>query len=275
MMPSLHLFHGTHSWPLDTRPITVGRLPECDVVLENDRISRTHAYLIPIPEGVLLVDRSRHGTLVNGEVRHGPSLLADGDELSMAEEILHIRTAATRSSVEREGAGQRSLGRRVREWLRRYGPSEVLGTVVAVGIAGLVKEAIGSSLAAGYLGTIAEAIVYYGVMFLRESIREANLAGRHGRSYGSADLLAVLRNLGLEFGAAEALDTGIIRPLCIGLGIQFIGGSLGALAGKLAADIAFYGPVLTIYEWRLARNHARSQDRKRRTTAAGFPPPEE
>jgi hypothetical protein len=57
----------------------------------------------------------------------------------------------------------------------------------------------------------------------------------------------------------------------MGVGIRLLGGTWGALVGKLAADIAFYGPVLTIYEWRLARNRAsRQEDRRRRTTSAGI-----
>jgi hypothetical protein len=49
-----------------------------------------------------------------------------------------------------------------------------------------------------------------------------------------------------------------------------LGGSLGALVGKLGADLAFYGPVLSVYEWRLARNRLDERaERSRRTTAGG------
>jgi len=40
--------------------------------------------------------------------------------------------------------------------------------------------------------------------------------------------------------------------------------------GKLGADLAFYGPVLSVYEWRLARNRLDERaERSRRTTAGG------
>jgi hypothetical protein len=92
---------------------------------------------------------------------------------------------------------------------------------------------------------------------------------RKGRKYEPGDLVVVLRNLFLEFGVAELLDTLVLRPLCMGLGMRPIGSNLGALVGKLVSDVAFYGPVLTVYEWRLARNRAQMRlDRSLRTTAS-------
>lgn len=262
------------TWALDVRPLTIGRLPECDVVVAAELVSRNHAYLLPTPAGPLLVDRSRHGTMVNGEARQGICLLHEGDEIRVGPAVLLVRRGDPRTSAELAGRTARSWPAKLRHWIRRYGPSEVFGTVAAVGVAGIVKQATGSTVAAAYLGTIAEIVVFYGIMFLRESIREAHQAGRRGRTYGNADLLALLRNLGLEFGVAELLDTGLVRPLCIGLGLQFIGGTLGALAGKLIADLVFYGPVLAMYEWRLARTHSSVQrDRLRRTTSPGIPIP--
>jgi hypothetical protein len=107
-------------------------------------------------------------------------------------------------------------------------------------------------------------------MFLRESVRAAHRAGTAGKAFGSRDLLPVLKEMLMEFGAAEALDAGVVRPLLIGLGLRWIGGNLGALVGKLTADLAFYGPVLTIYEWRLARRAAAAQLDHRRRTTAGY-----
>ena len=107
--------------------------------------------------------------------------------------------------------------------------------------------------------------MFYGTMALRETVTDAHQAGASGKSFGHKDVLRVLRNLVLEFGAAEALDTALIRPFCMGAGIRLLGGSLGALAGKLGADLAFYGPVLSVYEWRLARN--RGDERAEREPA--------
>ena len=266
--PSLRLHHLAQSWPIETRPITIGRLPECDLVLETSEVSRWHAYVIPTPDGPLLIDRSRHGTRVNGELLHGPVLLAEGDEFSVGDAVLQIRRGPGRSSGSAPGSPAPSP---IRRWLRRYGPSEVLGTLAAVGVAVAIQETTGSTLAAAYLGALAENVGFYGLIFLRESVREAHQAGLRGRAYSAAETGLVFRNMVLEFGVAEAIDTGVIRPACIGLGLRLLGGPLGALAGKLVADVVFYGPVLTMYEWRLARHRAqRREDGRRRTTATGI-----
>jgi pSer/pThr/pTyr-binding forkhead associated (FHA) protein len=272
----LQLTLGPSRWPLDQRPMVIGRLPENDVVIGDDSASRVHAYVVPTPDGPLLVDRSRHGTRVNGEDVRAPWLLSEGDEIRIGEAVIRVergtRLTERESQQVRPPSGLRD---RLRMWLARYGPSEVLGSVASVGTAVGLQQATGSVIVAAYAGAIAENIVFYGVMFLRESVRAAHQAGVRGRPFSHADLLPVARDLLLEFGAAEVLDSLAFRPLLLGLGLEIIGGALGGLIGKLAADVVFYGPVLAVYEWRLARTGAwRRRNRPRRTTGAGVVPPE-
>lgn len=94
----LALTDGSRSWSLESRPLTIGRLPECDVVVEGDLVSRHHADLLPTPDGPLLVDRSRRGVAVNGERMRAPWVLAMGDQLQIgsARTVDHRRrTTAT------------------------------------------------------------------------------------------------------------------------------------------------------------------------------------
>lgn len=269
----LWLLHGPRRWPLDRRPLTIGREPECDVTIPGDDVSRKHAYVVPTPTGPLLVDGSRIGTLVNGERMQAPWVLADGDEIRIGVSVLHVALMGGPDTAEVPVGAARTRFK-LKSWLIRYGPSEVLGTIAAVGIAGIGKGLTGSNIAAAYAGTMAENVMFYGVMFLRETIKGAHDAGARGRPYGNEDLFRVMHGMLLEFGAAEVLDSLLLRPALMALGMQFIGGHLGALAGKLASDVAFYGPVLTIYEWRLARGEAaRQDDRRRRTTATRLPRP--
>jgi hypothetical protein len=271
--PGLFLTRGPLQWAIDQRPMSIGRQPECDITLGSEKVSRIHAYVVPTPSGPLIVDRSRLGTLINGERIQAPWVLAEGDLVDVGGLVLRVERRQGRSSSGLEaGKPGGPLAGRLGAWIRRYGPSEVLGTAVAVGAAVAVEQATHSAVVAGYVGTIAETTVYYGVMFLRESLLAAHRAGVAGRPYGSRDLVPVFKNLVMEFGVAEALDAGVLRPLLIGLGLRWIGGTAGALAGKVMADVAFYGPVLTAYEWRLARRAAADQiDRRRRTTAAHVP----
>lgn len=273
---TLYLVHGPRRWALGLRPLTIGRHPDCDVTLPGDEVSRTHAYIVPTPSGPLLVDGSRAGTAVNGERMQAPWVLADGDEIRIGKSTLHVRLAGAKPAADTlPPAGPARWRAKAATWIRRYGPSEVLGTVAAVGAASGVQQLTGSTVAAAYAGSLAEALVFYGVMFLRTTIREAHEAGGRGRPYGNADLLRVVQGMLLEFGFAEALDSFLLRPLLMGLGIRVLGTNLGALVGKLASDVVFYGPVLTIYEWRLTRGEAeRQSDRRRRTTATRLVRPE-
>ncbi|HEX9968664.1 MAG TPA: FHA domain-containing protein, partial [Acidimicrobiales bacterium] len=64
-------------------PVTIGRLPDCDVVLEDRNISRRHAEVRRIPNGFVVVDLdSTNGTRVNGAgVKE--RRLEDGDEITL------------------------------------------------------------------------------------------------------------------------------------------------------------------------------------------------
>lgn len=264
----LVLTDGTRIWPIHRRPLAIGRQSENDIVVDGEAVSRVHAWVVPTTAGAMLVDRSRHGTWINGQPRTAPWSLEEGDQVRIGATLFELKRMgrARVSGAETEARGLRS---RCRDWVVRYGPSEILGTAVAVGVTVGVERLTRNAAAAGYAGSIAETVVFYSVMLLRESVREAHQAGGLGRPFGRRDLLRVGRNLFLEFGAAEALDTLLLRPLCLALGVRWIGGGPGALLGKLASDVLFYGPVLAAYEWRIARGRAeRVADRRRRTTAA-------
>jgi hypothetical protein len=60
----------------------------------------------------------------------------------------------------------------------------------------------------------------------------------------------LLAGWGMEFGPSGLLDTLLIRPACMGLGIRLLGPVRGLVLGKLAADVLFYVPVIFMYERR-------------------------
>jgi hypothetical protein len=74
-------------------PVTIGRLPECDVVLSDPNVSRRHAEVRRRGNDFVIVDLgSTNGTRVNGAgTRERP--LADGDEITVGG--THIRFEAS------------------------------------------------------------------------------------------------------------------------------------------------------------------------------------
>ena len=67
---------------IDRAEMFVGRRPDCDLVLNDDFVSRKHAVLRLGPDGVRVEDLGSTGkTFVNGDAIAGPTLLKDGDKV--------------------------------------------------------------------------------------------------------------------------------------------------------------------------------------------------
>jgi hypothetical protein len=67
---------------LGERAVTIGRMPECDLILTDSNVSRRHAEIRPTPDGFALIDLgSTNGCRVNG-VQVTQRDLRDGDELT-------------------------------------------------------------------------------------------------------------------------------------------------------------------------------------------------
>lgn len=74
-------------------PVTVGRRPECNIVLADPNVSRTHAEIRPHVDGFLLIDHgSTNGTKING-VRIDRHILQDGDEVSFGNTRLRFEAS--------------------------------------------------------------------------------------------------------------------------------------------------------------------------------------
>lgn len=66
---------------LGADPVVFGRMPECDITLNDSNVSRRHAEIRPTGDAFVIVDLgSTNGTKVNG-IRVGERELVDGDEL--------------------------------------------------------------------------------------------------------------------------------------------------------------------------------------------------
>lgn len=68
---------------LTEKVLTIGRLPDCNVVLQDPNASRHHAEVRPTGDSYVVVDLgSTNGTKVNG-VRTGQQVLQDGDVIQI------------------------------------------------------------------------------------------------------------------------------------------------------------------------------------------------
>jgi signal transduction histidine kinase/DNA-binding response OmpR family regulator len=81
--------------------LTLGRHPNCEIVLSNSEVSRFHARLLHQPDGYFLEDlNSRNGTYVNGQRIEGRQRLADGDHLELSDVELTFLLGAPDRAAE-------------------------------------------------------------------------------------------------------------------------------------------------------------------------------
>jgi pSer/pThr/pTyr-binding forkhead associated (FHA) protein len=77
--------------PLGTGRTTLGRDPDNDVILEDDRVSGTHGFVFLKPDGAHYIDASRNGSVVDGEpilgesrpLRHGSVVALGGARVAL------------------------------------------------------------------------------------------------------------------------------------------------------------------------------------------------
>lgn len=80
--------------PLEGTRVTIGRLPTCSFVLDDDTISREHAVVVRRSRDWWILDQnSTNGTRVNGR-RTAESRLASGDEVELGDVRLVFRAAS-------------------------------------------------------------------------------------------------------------------------------------------------------------------------------------
>jgi hypothetical protein len=81
--------------PVGPRPVAIGRLPDCDLVLADPNVSRRHAEVRQSEDGAYLISDmgSTNGTKINGIPVTGSQLLRPGDKISVGATTIGFETA--------------------------------------------------------------------------------------------------------------------------------------------------------------------------------------
>lgn len=269
--------------PVGIFPLIIGRAPECGIVLSEEDVSRQHACVVRTPTGYVIVDTSTIGTFVNGEPVAAQRVLHAGDVIEIGPHTFEFELPAepaeaadeamtakalppTRAHRRSRATGKSGLLRhlppnrnRWAEWIRRYGVAEVVGTATAIGGYWAAFALTGSPVASAFAAAFSESVGFYGVLLLRDMVRDAYAAGARRARYGPREMASTWRSLFIEFGPTEVFDSAIIRPFCMGVGSQMLGPKVGILAGKVVADLLFYAPPILTTEARRWR-HERRRD---------------
>ena len=143
-----------------------------------------------------------------------------------------------------------SARRKLAEWLRRYLPCEIAGTVGELGGAGLLWVLTESFAAAAVAGTIGASVGFYATAF--GAAMRVSYAGQAHRRWPGRFVVAnalALRSVTIEFGPAELVDSLAVRPLAYYLGPVVLDTALlGWIGAKLFSDLAFYAFAVFSYE---------------------------
>jgi hypothetical protein len=139
--------------------------------------------------------------------------------------------------------------KKIKEWLWRYIPAEFFATVGAIGSAVLLYIITDNRLIAAYAGTIGENIGYYGFISISDLKNNKEKYHKLGKKFGIIGYIKTVRDLVLEFGFSEALDSLLVRPFCMyWFPIWMPTYDIGIFTGKFIADVIFYIPTITAYE---------------------------
>jgi hypothetical protein len=139
---------------------------------------------------------------------------------------------------------------KLREWIRRYLPCEIAGTIGELGGAAVAYAATGSLVAAALTATICASAGYYAAAFIN-AVRwsHRDLDHRPWPARVMLSTLLALRSVAVEFGPAELIDSVAVRPVAFYVGpLLFDSTVLGWAFAKLVADVAFYLCAIVSYE---------------------------
>jgi hypothetical protein len=121
-------------------------------------------------------------------------------------------------------------------WIVRYLPAEIVGTAAMV-IAGIAVTALTDNAALiAVAALLGEIVGFYVVLAVTIYAEQTHVAATWRTAVGRTSMLLIA-----EFGVAELLDTLLIRPVALMLGVWLLGDPMwGLLAGKVVADVIFY-----------------------------------
>jgi hypothetical protein len=130
---------------------------------------------------------------------------------------------------------------------KRYLPAEIFSLLCALAACLLTASFTLEIKWLALAGTWGENVGFYGCILWRD-IKADPLAKTQPIH---TMLLRHLRNMTLEFGVAEALDSFLIRPATMYVCLNLLPNTaLAVLASKLIADLFFYIPAMFFYSFR-------------------------
>jgi len=141
------------------------------------------------------------------------------------------------------------LKHKSKEWLMRYLPAEIIGTVTAISAASIAHVLSTNFVLIAYAGSLGEAIGFYSTTVIQNLVRVYRK--NQGNRFSFKDIVKISKDIVLEFGPAGFIDGMFLRPLFMYIFPIYLNNfTAGILVGKIVGDISFYFLVILSYELR-------------------------
>jgi len=139
--------------------------------------------------------------------------------------------------------------KKIKEWLSRYLPAEIIGTITAL-IAACVTQFFYQNLVfTAYIGSFGEAFGFYSTILIRNILTENKKHKIEKKVFSFSDFTKIVAHIVLEFGPAGIIDGLILRPFFMYLFPVILKNfTLGIFIGKITGDFTFYFLVILSYE---------------------------
>ena len=138
---------------------------------------------------------------------------------------------------------------KLKEWLKRYLPAEIVGTITAVGTASIARFFSENYIFIAYAGSIGESIGFYSTILIQNILISAKKHTINNEQFSFTDFSKIIAGIILEFGPAGLIDGLLLRPLFMYLFPIYLNNfTLGILVGKIVGDFTFYILVILSYE---------------------------
>jgi len=139
--------------------------------------------------------------------------------------------------------------RKIKEWLKRYLPSEIVGALTAITAASIAHLFYSNMIIVAYVGSIGEAFGFYTTFFIQQIIVINKLNRANYKSFSISNFTKIISNMVLEYGPAGFIDGLFLRPFFMFLFPSILKNlALGILVGKIVGDCTFYLLVILSYE---------------------------
>ncbi len=114
---------------IDGERTVIGRHPHCQVVFDNDSVSRHHAQILESHGTFYLEDlRSRNGTYLNGAVLETRTQLSDGDQIRVCDVVMDFRLSNEPSPLAQPAGPTRPAGSDEADDVFTNGPADARGS---------------------------------------------------------------------------------------------------------------------------------------------------